>query len=77
MYQHFTRTFWPSFATLKMEAEDYSEMLVLILTTQSHMLEDPNHKVLMFPWQLPHMAVCMLVCNTYFSQNVCKILTYL
>jgi len=77
MYQHFTRTNWPSFATLMMEALDYSEMLELIVTTQSHVLEDRNHKVVMFPWQLPHMAVCALACSKYFSQNICKILTYL
>jgi len=77
MYQHFPRTCWPSFATLMMEVVDYSEMLVLIITTQSQILEDPNHKVLMFPWQLPRMVVCALACSKYFSQNICKILTYL
>jgi len=35
MYQHFIRTCWSSFATLKMEAVDYSEMLVLNYT-ESH-----------------------------------------
>jgi hypothetical protein len=60
MYQHFIGTYWPSFVTLMMETVDYFEMLVLIVTTQSHILEEPNHNVLMFPWQLPQMAVCAL-----------------
>jgi hypothetical protein len=60
-----------------MEALDFFEMLVLIVTTQSHVLEDRNHKVVMFPWQLPHMAVCALACSKYFGQNIFKILTYL